>query len=411
MQIIILGMHRSGTSVLARLLNMAGIYFGPEGISTGANIQNPKGFWERRDIRNFNDTLLFANQFDWYKISQFDISNLEEDSVKQYQKSLSQVLLSMDAYRPWFVKEPRLCLLFPLWQELLEMPICLHIYRNPLEVAFSLKTRNAIPLLTGIALWEKYTVTAFNASRGFNRILVSYNDILSDPDQALDRLIADLSAFDVKGLRRPSNKEIRSFIDERFHRNVDTSDQCWEYLNENQKMLYQALLNESILVNDREYFTSVSSQKELKQYETNLSYIDGLENELDQYKKALRQIKTKRDDLIQALCQIKTKRDKLIDEISELKDQYKREADQYDQTINSLTELLDLLFDDFRRVLNSKFWRILKYLNTVKYRLMFKSPPPMIDTHLTQLNHRYQNQMEIIRKSFQRAKPHNKKSR
>ena len=56
MQLIVLGMHRSGTSVLARLLNLMGAYFGPEGSSTGANEENHKGFWERRDVRNLNDS-------------------------------------------------------------------------------------------------------------------------------------------------------------------------------------------------------------------------------------------------------------------------------------------------------------------------------------------------------------------
>lgn len=51
MQLVILGMHRSGTSGVTRLLNMAGAYFGPPGIATDANEENPKGFWERRDVR------------------------------------------------------------------------------------------------------------------------------------------------------------------------------------------------------------------------------------------------------------------------------------------------------------------------------------------------------------------------
>ena len=50
MQLLVLGMHRSGTSSVTRLLNMAGAYFGPEGIATDPNDENPKGFWERRDV-------------------------------------------------------------------------------------------------------------------------------------------------------------------------------------------------------------------------------------------------------------------------------------------------------------------------------------------------------------------------
>jgi hypothetical protein len=263
----------------------------------------------------------------------------------------------MDAHRPWFVKEPRLCLLFPLWKEFLEMPICLHIYRNPLEVAYSLKTRNAIPLLTGIALWEKYNVSAFNASRGFKRIVVSYNDILSNIEKTIDKLIADLSAFGVKGIRRPSNEESSSFIDDRYYRNVDTNDQCWEYLNKNQTSLYQSLLNESILENETEYDTSESSQIELNRYETNIIYIDELKKKISDSQ----------------------------DETAQSKNTLQIELDRYKNVICSLNNLIDLLFDDFNKLFNSKFWRCYRFITTAKYSLMLKSPPPKINDHIEQL--------------------------
>jgi hypothetical protein len=57
MQTLILGMHWSGISMVVRLLNMTGVYFAPEGISTGSNEENPKGFWERRHVRALNAKL------------------------------------------------------------------------------------------------------------------------------------------------------------------------------------------------------------------------------------------------------------------------------------------------------------------------------------------------------------------
>ena len=78
MQLIVLGMHRSGTSVLARLLNMMGAYFGSEGISTGANEENPKGFWERRDVRDINDFVLHSVDCDWDRVADFNLNALPE---------------------------------------------------------------------------------------------------------------------------------------------------------------------------------------------------------------------------------------------------------------------------------------------------------------------------------------------
>ena len=142
MQLIVVGMHRSGTSVLARLLNLMGAYFAPEGLGTGANQENPKGFWERRDVRSLNDFVLHGAGCDWNRVSGFDLGSLPESLVAEFEKRAADIVLSMDAYRPWLLKEPRLCLLLPLWRRVLEAPVCIHILRHPVEVASSLRTRN-----------------------------------------------------------------------------------------------------------------------------------------------------------------------------------------------------------------------------------------------------------------------------
>ena len=62
MQLFVIGMHRSGTSLVARLLNLAGAYFGPEGSSIGANEENPKCFWERPDVVEINGKMDETNK-------------------------------------------------------------------------------------------------------------------------------------------------------------------------------------------------------------------------------------------------------------------------------------------------------------------------------------------------------------
>ncbi|MFP4076343.1 MAG: hypothetical protein ACLFTD_07640 [Halochromatium sp.] len=57
MQLIVLGMQRSGTSAVTRLINMMGGYIGGEGVFLGAHPSNPKGHWERQDVMHFNDEL------------------------------------------------------------------------------------------------------------------------------------------------------------------------------------------------------------------------------------------------------------------------------------------------------------------------------------------------------------------
>jgi len=58
MQILVLGMHRSGTSMVTRLINMMGAYFGPENSVGEITDDNSKGFWERPEIFKLNESLL-----------------------------------------------------------------------------------------------------------------------------------------------------------------------------------------------------------------------------------------------------------------------------------------------------------------------------------------------------------------
>ena len=83
MQIFVLGMDGSGTSMLARLLNMMGVYFAPEHACTGSDQENSKGFWERRDVRQANDRLLQANRADWDRVGSFSTEEIPEEELKR----------------------------------------------------------------------------------------------------------------------------------------------------------------------------------------------------------------------------------------------------------------------------------------------------------------------------------------
>jgi hypothetical protein len=66
---------------------MMGAYYGDSTISIGANEENPNGFWERRDVRDLNDELLFSINCDWDTISSLYISLIPKDIVAQFNKS------------------------------------------------------------------------------------------------------------------------------------------------------------------------------------------------------------------------------------------------------------------------------------------------------------------------------------
>jgi hypothetical protein len=270
MQLIVLGMHRSGTSVLARLLNMMGAYFAAEGGSTRANPENPKGFWERRDVRDLNDLLLYSVRCDWNRIAGFDRARIPESVLRKYQDRAARIVLDMDAHRPWFLKEPRLCLLFPLWRDLLEVPYCIHICRNPLEVANSLEQRNDVPMEAGLALWEKYNIEAFNASTGLPRTLVSHHRLMVDPVAVVAELYDQLSAFGIQGLRKPARAEIAAFVRDDLYRARSDEAGLASCLNPEQMALFQGIKNGSILRDERKIACSEKGRLALLDYESGL---------------------------------------------------------------------------------------------------------------------------------------------
>lgn len=242
MQLIVVGMHRSGTSMLARILNLMGAYFGGEGVSTGANQENPKGFWERRDVRNINDAVLHSLGCDWNRVSKFDVGSLARPVLEKFRIDASRVILELDAHRPWLMKEPRLCLLLSLWKPLLETPVCIHIMRHPVEVAASLRTRNSIPIEAGLALWQRYNYDAMLAMQGLPRVCVSYEEIIRDPVHMAAEIHGSLTRYGVTPSRLPSASEILAFVDRDLHRERHEAPDLAVYADAPQCGMYKRLI-------------------------------------------------------------------------------------------------------------------------------------------------------------------------
>jgi hypothetical protein len=270
MQLIVLGMHRSGTSVLARLLNLMGAYFGPEGAGTGANPENPKGFWERRDVRNLNDHVLQSVGCDWNRVLGFDPRALPEALAAEFARRASRLVLEMDAHRPWLLKEPRLCLLLPLWREVLDAPACIHIHRHPVEVAASLRARNGIPIEAGLALWERYVRDALAASSGLPAVMVSHRQLMQQPGEAVRQLLTRLEAIGETGLRMPSEAEVAAFVEGGLYRQRECREDLLAYRDAPQVRLFEHLTSSELPSSGILGAMDATSELALAEYEARL---------------------------------------------------------------------------------------------------------------------------------------------
>jgi hypothetical protein len=242
-QVTVLSMHRAGSSAVTRLLNLAGLSAGPEERLPIPDAANPKGYWENSDVVILDDALLAALGTTWSDPPELDLDlgRLPAGQRRAFEARARELIRQFDAQGPWIFKDPRLCLLFPFWRQLLERPFCVLIYRDPLPVARSLEDRDGFPLPLGFALWELYLRGALVASQGLPRILVSYHELVANPGPALSRLIGELSGLGVEGLRQPDAAEIEDFLEPALDRHPRDRAAQRAYLNLSQIELLEAL--------------------------------------------------------------------------------------------------------------------------------------------------------------------------
>lgn len=239
--ILVLGMHRSGTSCVTGSLVLAGATVGYNSDLSGVSEQNPKGFFERRDLRNFCDILLQDSGADWWKLSSFSASDIAQEVRRRALEIAAPAIQQLEHHQPWIAKDPRFCLLLPLLLELVPNPVCVHIYRNPLEVARSLKERNNIPIAQGIALWELYNQMAIRNSAELPVVRVAYPSLLRNPLNTVHQLLDRLNACGVSGLSAPDPGELLEFVDGTLHRQHATSNETRQFLTESQLQLWNSL--------------------------------------------------------------------------------------------------------------------------------------------------------------------------
>lgn len=212
MQIFVLGMHRSGTSALTRVLGFLGVHVGSPSEMNAADAANPRGYWERREVLALDEEILAALEASWCEPLPADPARLQDPERSVFEKRAAAIVASLDRDRPWAVKDPRLCLLFPLWRKLLADPLCVLVHRDPLEVARSMKTRDGFPLPLGLALWEAYARAALSSSEGLPRLIVPYASLVEDPVGTATRLAAKLAALGIPISGSVPEGALREFI-------------------------------------------------------------------------------------------------------------------------------------------------------------------------------------------------------
>ena len=181
--ILVLGMHRSGTSALTRVINLLGAGLGRDLLPQAPD--NELGFWESAAVQKANDAILEALGSAWCDFAPVPPDAADRPSLAKPMGNLAKVLAcELPASGLAVLKDPRLCRLAPLVLPLLARQgrtvKMVFIHRHPWEVACSLKKRNDFDHDFSLLLWLRHVLDAEAHTRGLARAVCGYEELLLD---------------------------------------------------------------------------------------------------------------------------------------------------------------------------------------------------------------------------------------
>jgi hypothetical protein len=192
--VCVLGMHRSGTSLVARLLNLLGVDLGPEESLMQPTQDNAVGYWEHQRIIDLNDDVLARLGGTWYDpppIAPEVFAGPDFADLRRTARRL--VAQDFGSSRLWGWKDPRSCLVLPFWQLVVPSARYVICLRNPADVARSM-ARAIDRVDSGLELWLRYTSDMLTHTRGHPRLLLFYEDVVRDWREELARLASFIGA-------------------------------------------------------------------------------------------------------------------------------------------------------------------------------------------------------------------------
>lgn len=180
--VIILGMHRSGTSLTARMCERMGAYLGEADELNGPALGNPDGHFENIEIVRINNNILrFCNR-EWYSLEALDPDYNSPQIIKAMEEIKSCIRKLLEKSEKAAIKDPRISVMLPLWDKVLkELKVevdYIWVFRNPLEVMESLRKRNGYSSKHSLLLWVHYNLSILKFLKEKEYLLINYRDIL-----------------------------------------------------------------------------------------------------------------------------------------------------------------------------------------------------------------------------------------
>jgi len=190
--VLVLGMHRSGTSLCAHVLSALGVDMTDV---IDAQPSNAKGHWERREIVEFHDRVLDSfnrGYYSSYHNISLPVAWWADPRAGEVRQEIVAFLSTRMGGAPFGFKDPRTARLLPMWHQIFgeldlqpKFIVCL---RNPGQVARSLLTRDGLDDDSGELRWFSYVIDCFRYTKNCDFRVVEYETWFEDPAENVAKL-------------------------------------------------------------------------------------------------------------------------------------------------------------------------------------------------------------------------------
>lgn len=225
--VCVVGMHRSGTSAIARGVNALSVDLGDNFFDLQPD--NPTGYWEDKTIVGINQRVLEELKLNWDDIASIPRERFMHHRIRLLRLKAVRYLRENFMPRPlWGFKDPRTIRLLPFWVDALHDCSAEDAYvvaiRHPLSVAASLFARQQIPREKAERLWLAHNVPYLHELRGKPLVVVDYDLFMHEPRAQLERIARKLGLPVDDVSTREIERFAAEFLDERLRHTAFSPD-------------------------------------------------------------------------------------------------------------------------------------------------------------------------------------------
>lgn len=386
--IVIVGMHRSGTSVLARSMKIFGAQLGDRLLDPGPD--NPKGYWEDEDIVNFDNEMLAFLGMTWNDlrpIDEFDVLNLRRNGYLD--KAAKLIELKLKNHDFIAIKDPRMAKLLPIWRDAFEANTRHLMYvfsmRNPVSVIDSLQKRNNIDPLNAGLMWASHVIPALGELRKDIKCFIDYDELLENPKKHIleianyfklpvdfDELNIFLNEFLDKKLRHSFgninnyNNNSVFFLCKDIYAAFKNNRINFIEKNLDQWLVEYKKLYTLIVSYQNEIFNKLNNERIIRTHQKNESCLHRKIQTMTDRNEELLEIITKKDEVLYGISRKENNIIKILKIVEELEKGLKKELIKNNKDLNKFYQIY--LHSHGNLVANQKYNFFIKYKNNKAIR-------------------------------------------